>query len=50
MAPLFKIETYRGTTRGWQTVGIRPAEAAGDFLILLGRVRPDHVHRIKPVA
>ena len=48
--PLFRVETYRGTTTGWQTVGIRPAKTAGDFLILLAKVRPDYIHRLKPVS
>ena len=50
MVPLFRIETYRGTATGWQTVGIRPAKTAGDFLILLAKVRPDYAHRLKPVS
>ena len=50
MAPLFRIETYRGTAQGWQTVGIRPAKTAGDFLIVLAKVRPDYIHRLKPVS
>jgi hypothetical protein len=50
MVPLFKIQTYRGTYHGWQTVAIRSSETAGDFMALLARVRPDYRHRIKPVA
>ena len=49
MVPLFRIETYRGTA-GWQTVGIRPAETAGDLLALVAKVRPDYSHRLKPVS
>ena len=48
--PMFLIQTYRGTATGWQTVGIRPAKTAGDFLILLAKVRPDYSHRLKPVV
>ena len=49
-SPMFLIQTYRGTATGWQTVAVRPAASAGEFMDLLSKVRPDYRHRIKPVS
>jgi len=44
---LFRIETYRGISAGWQKVAIRSHQADAERLLaLLQKVRPDFYSRV----
>lgn len=48
--PRFTIETYRGCQEGWTPTVTRQDRAAADRLMaLIGRIRPQCVHRISVV-
>jgi hypothetical protein len=47
-AALVTVATYRGTTLGWQPIGLpRPIASATALAALVARIRPDHITRIR---